>query len=259
MAGSISPAAPPSSPAPRAVSAWRSPRPSLQRGRERRPHRPVPGGRRTPPRPRSAAQRSASLRTRSTKQAARRCVDVHARALRQPRHPRQQRGHQPGLRAGLDQDHGRFAKTFDVNLWAPVLWTRLATRAWMGEHGGAVVNTASVGGMTIEPNIGSVQRIQGRTDPSHQATGAGTLAEGPGQRGGAGCGAHQAGRGAVEGPASSAVSDVTALGRIGEPADIAVAVAFLVSDARELDHRRDDGDRRRPAAADRAGRSGAPA
>ena len=55
----------------------------------------------------------------------------------------------------------------------------------------------------------------------------------------------------------SEVADLMPLGRIGVPADVGSAVAFLASDAGELDHRRDAGDRRRPAAADRASRSGA--
>lgn len=54
----------------------------------------------------------------------------------------------------IDQDHARFAKTFDVNLWGPLLWTSLAVRSWMGEHGGAVVNVASVGGMAVEADLG---------------------------------------------------------------------------------------------------------
>jgi NAD(P)-dependent dehydrogenase (short-subunit alcohol dehydrogenase family) len=31
----------------------------------------------------------------------------------------------------IEDDHGRFTKTFDVNLWAPLLWTNLAAKAWM--------------------------------------------------------------------------------------------------------------------------------
>jgi len=54
----------------------------------------------------------------------------------------------------IEQDHGRFSKTFEVNLWAPLLWTSLAVKAWMAEHGGAVVNTASIGGMHQAPNTG---------------------------------------------------------------------------------------------------------
>ncbi len=56
-------------------------------------------------------------------------------------------GTNPAYGPLIDQDHARFAKTFDVNLWAPLLWTSLAAKAWMGEHGGVIVNTASIGGM----------------------------------------------------------------------------------------------------------------
>ena len=63
-------------------------------------------------------------------------------------------GTNPAYGPLIDQDHARFAKTFDVNLWAPLLWTSLAVKAWMGEHGGTVVNTASIGGMHQSPNMG---------------------------------------------------------------------------------------------------------
>lgn len=54
----------------------------------------------------------------------------------------------------IEQDHARFAKIFDVNLWAPLLWTGLAATAWMAEHGGAVINTASIGGLTHGAGLG---------------------------------------------------------------------------------------------------------
>ena len=63
-------------------------------------------------------------------------------------------GTNPAYGPLIDQDHARFAKIFDVNLWAPLLWTSLAVKAWMGEHGGAVVNTASIGGMHQSPDMG---------------------------------------------------------------------------------------------------------
>jgi NAD(P)-dependent dehydrogenase (short-subunit alcohol dehydrogenase family) len=63
-------------------------------------------------------------------------------------------GTNPAFGAVVDQDHARFAKTFDVNLWAPILWTGLVWRAWMAEHGGTVINTASVGGLVVGPNLG---------------------------------------------------------------------------------------------------------
>jgi len=63
-------------------------------------------------------------------------------------------GTNPAFGPVIDQDHGRFAKIFDINLWAPVLWTSLAVRAWMGEHGGSIVNTASTGGLAVAPGLG---------------------------------------------------------------------------------------------------------
>lgn len=63
-------------------------------------------------------------------------------------------GTNPAYGPLIAQDHGRFAKTMDVNLWGPILWTGLAVRAWMGAHGGSVINTASIGGLGHEPGIG---------------------------------------------------------------------------------------------------------
>ncbi len=46
-------------------------------------------------------------------------------------------GTNPAYGPVIDQDYGRFAKTMEVNLWAPVMWTSLVVKAWMGEHGGS--------------------------------------------------------------------------------------------------------------------------
>ncbi|GLY65832.1 SDR family oxidoreductase [Amycolatopsis taiwanensis] len=53
-----------------------------------------------------------------------------------------------------DVDPGAAAKIIAVNVLAPLAWTRLARDAWMGEHGGAVVNVASVAGLRASPGIG---------------------------------------------------------------------------------------------------------
>jgi NAD(P)-dependent dehydrogenase (short-subunit alcohol dehydrogenase family) len=54
--------------------------------------------------------------------------------------------------AGLvDTDEAAADKVLEVNLKGPWLCTRAAVRAWMGEHGGSIVNIASVGG--IQPEI----------------------------------------------------------------------------------------------------------
>lgn len=54
----------------------------------------------------------------------------------------------------VDIDASRAAKTVQVNQEAVLFWTQLAWRASMSEHGGAVVNIASIGGLSVEPAIG---------------------------------------------------------------------------------------------------------
>jgi NAD(P)-dependent dehydrogenase (short-subunit alcohol dehydrogenase family) len=54
----------------------------------------------------------------------------------------------------IDVDLSRYDKTFQVNLRGPLVWTQLAHRASMAEHGGSVINIASVGGLSVEPSIG---------------------------------------------------------------------------------------------------------
>jgi NAD(P)-dependent dehydrogenase (short-subunit alcohol dehydrogenase family) len=54
----------------------------------------------------------------------------------------------------LDTDPAAAAKILAVNVLGPLAWTRLAHRAWMGEHGGAVVNVSSIAGIRTSPGIG---------------------------------------------------------------------------------------------------------
>jgi NAD(P)-dependent dehydrogenase (short-subunit alcohol dehydrogenase family) len=54
----------------------------------------------------------------------------------------------------VDIDQPRAEKIVQVNQFAVVLWTRLVWRAWQAEHGGTVVNIASVGGLATEAGIG---------------------------------------------------------------------------------------------------------
>lgn len=53
-----------------------------------------------------------------------------------------------------DIEAGVAAKIISVNVLAPLAWTRLARDAWMGRHGGAVVNVASIAGLRASPGIG---------------------------------------------------------------------------------------------------------
>jgi NAD(P)-dependent dehydrogenase (short-subunit alcohol dehydrogenase family) len=129
-----------------------------------------------------------------------------------------------------DQDYDAFRKTIDLNLWAPIMWSSLAAKAWMLEHGGAIVNTASLGGLITEPNLGV-----------YNASKAAVI--------------HITKHAAMElaptvwlnavapGVVRTKLSEVLwrereqdlrnslPLGRIGEPGDIGRAIAFLASDA----------------------------
>ncbi|NKY85323.1 SDR family oxidoreductase [Nocardia veterana] len=139
-------------------------------------------------------------------------------------------GTNPAFGPVIKQDHARFAKIFDVNLWAPILWSALATEAWMGAHGGAIVNTASIGGMGFEANLGLynaskaalihlTKQMALELSPTVRVNAVAPgvvrtkLAE------------------ALWREHEGAVAGATALDRIGEPEDVAAAVAFLASDA----------------------------
>ena len=54
----------------------------------------------------------------------------------------------------IDVDMGRWEKTFEVNLTAPLFWTQLAWRKYMEENGGVVLNISSVGGLSTNPVLG---------------------------------------------------------------------------------------------------------
>ena len=53
-----------------------------------------------------------------------------------------------------DVDPVAAAKILAVNVLAPLAWTRRARDAWMGEHGGSIVNVSSVAGVRASPGIG---------------------------------------------------------------------------------------------------------
>ena len=54
----------------------------------------------------------------------------------------------------LGIDAAQAEKTVAVNQYGYIVWTRLVWDAWMHEHGGAVLNIASVGGLSVEQGIG---------------------------------------------------------------------------------------------------------
>lgn len=132
-----------------------------------------------------------------------------------------------GRMVDLDLDAAR--KIFEVNALSAISWTQRAYRAWMSEHGGAVVNISSVAGTKPSPGIG----FYGATKAMLMHITEELAVElGPGIR--------------VNGVAPAVVrtrfaaalyegreEEVAAqypLGRLGEPGDVAGAVAFLLSD-----------------------------
>ena len=60
----------------------------------------------------------------------------------------------PYMGPAIDIDLGRYDKTQEVNLRGPLVWTQLAWNKWMKEHGGSVLNIASIGGLTHGGAIG---------------------------------------------------------------------------------------------------------
>jgi NAD(P)-dependent dehydrogenase (short-subunit alcohol dehydrogenase family) len=138
-------------------------------------------------------------------------------------------GTNPAFGPIVDQDNGRFMKTFEVNVWGPALWTGILWRAWMQEHGGTVVNTASLGGLAVGPDIGVYHASKAALiHLTHQL--AFELA--PKVR------VNAVAPGVIRTKLAEAlwreqegeVAAATPLGRIGEPEDVGKAVAFLASD-----------------------------
>jgi NAD(P)-dependent dehydrogenase (short-subunit alcohol dehydrogenase family) len=162
--------------------------------------------------------------------AARRCIDLTLDRFGSLDILVNNAGTNPAYGPLIDQDHGRFAKTFDVNLWAPLLWTSRVVKAWMGEYGGSVVNTASIGGMHFAPNMGMYNATKAALIHITKQL---ALELSPKVRVNAICPGVVRTRlaEALWKDHEDALSASTALGRIGEPVDVAAAVAFLVSDA----------------------------
>jgi NAD(P)-dependent dehydrogenase (short-subunit alcohol dehydrogenase family) len=123
-------------------------------------------------------------------------------------------------------------KTYQVNLRGPILWAQAAWRAWMADHGGAIVNVASVGALAAEPGIGFYNATKAalvhvtRQLAVELAPKVRVNAVAPGLV------RTEFARGLWE-PFGEAVAKATPLGRIGEPDDIAGVIRFLVGpDAR---------------------------
>lgn len=162
--------------------------------------------------------------------AARRCIDLTLERFGSVDILVNNAGTNPAFGPLIDQDHAVFAKIFDINLWGPLLWTSLAVKAWMGQHGGSVLNIASIGGMGFEAGLGLYNTTKAALIHVTKQL---ALELSPKVRVNAICPGVVRTRMAelLWKDHEQALSASTALGRIGEPPDVAGAAAFLVSDA----------------------------
>ncbi|WP_067486159.1 SDR family oxidoreductase [Actinomadura hibisca] len=122
------------------------------------------------------------------------------------------------------------AKTVEVNQFAVVQWTQLAWRAWMREHGGSIINVASVGGLVTEHGIGYYNATKAavihitRQFAMELAPKARVNAIAPGLV------KTDLARALWE-KNEEQIAGYMPLGRLGEPEDIANAAVFLAGDA----------------------------
>ncbi|MEA1903012.1 MAG: SDR family oxidoreductase [Actinomycetota bacterium] len=138
-------------------------------------------------------------------------------------------GTNPSAGALMDVDLGALDKTWAVNLRAPLLWARAAFHSWMEDHGGAIVNVASVAGLRPSPIVGAYNISKaGLVHMTRQL--AQELA--PTIRVNAVAPAvvktRLAGALLVD---EEATARMHPLGRVGEPEDVARLIVFLSSDA----------------------------
>ena len=136
----------------------------------------------------------------------------------------------PYMGPAADIDLARYDKTFQVNLRGPLVWTQAAIAAGLGAEGaGSVVNVASIGGYSIERGIGVYNTtkaglihltkvLASELGPAIRVNGvAPGLVKTDMAR-------------ALWEANEEAIGKRMPAGRLGEPVDIANAVAFLASD-----------------------------
>jgi NAD(P)-dependent dehydrogenase (short-subunit alcohol dehydrogenase family) len=133
----------------------------------------------------------------------------------------------------LSNSQAAIDKSFQVNVMGPLNFTREAVRAWMGEHGGSVVNMASIAGLSPDPGMGayaatkaaviSLTRSLAR-DLGPQGVRVNAVAPGVVRTDFA--------RVLIETPEiHDRILERSALGRVAEPDEIAGPVLWLASDA----------------------------
>jgi 3-oxoacyl-[acyl-carrier protein] reductase len=132
----------------------------------------------------------------------------------------------------MEADPDAWRTAFTVNVEAPLRLVQCVWRAWMREHGGAVVNVCTEGAGHVGPNVGAygtskaallhlTQQLAGELAPKVRVNSVSP-----------GLVRTEMARFVWE-PGEAEVAAGLPLGRIGEPADIARAVLWLASDQAE--------------------------
>jgi len=135
----------------------------------------------------------------------------------------------PYMGKTIDIDRPRLDKTISVNWAGPLMWSQLVWQAWMREHGGSVLNIASIGGLSVETSIGAYNATKAallhltRTLAAEMAPGVRVNAIAPGLV------KTDMARALWE-QHEAAMAKGMPLQRLGEPEDIARAATFLSSD-----------------------------
>ncbi len=131
----------------------------------------------------------------------------------------------------IDCDVPRLDKTYEVNLRAPFQWTQVAWNTWMSEHGGSVINIASVGGHVTSEALGVYCMLK---DALMHMTRQLAAEMGPKVR------VNCIAPGLIRtdfakvlwsGPRGQAIADALPMRRLGEPSDIGEAALFLAAAA----------------------------
>jgi NAD(P)-dependent dehydrogenase (short-subunit alcohol dehydrogenase family) len=129
----------------------------------------------------------------------------------------------------IDIDRARAEKIVQVNQFSVVVWSQLVWKSWLAEHGGTIVNVASVGGLLTEPGIGYYNATKAAVIHLTRQLAA-ELAPGVRVNGIApGIVRTHLARALWE-SFEDRLNQTLPLGRIGEPDDIAGVIAFLASD-----------------------------
>ncbi|WP_028649241.1 SDR family oxidoreductase [Nocardiopsis sp. CNT312] len=137
-------------------------------------------------------------------------------------------GINPAYGRMVDLDLNAARKIFEVNVLSAVSWVQKAHKAWMAEHGGAIVNVSSVAGTKPAPGIGFYGASKAMLIHVTKEL-AVELAPGVRVNGVAPAVVKTAFARALYEGREEEVAEGYPLARLGVPEDVAGAVAFLLS------------------------------